>query len=59
MLEAGIAEKQKKGKRQHIGLQERGKEFRGADPIFSALVLEPRNIRRNVKFLPVSDLYTN
>jgi hypothetical protein len=50
MLEAGTAEKQKKKQRRHIGLQERGKEFRGANPIFSALLFEPRNIRMNLKF---------
>jgi hypothetical protein len=59
MLEAGTAEKQKKGKRRHIGLQERGKEFRGAIYIFSTLLFEPRHIRRKVPLLPVSDLYTN
>jgi hypothetical protein len=37
MLEAGTAEKQKKKQRRHIGLQERGKEFRGAIYIFSTL----------------------
>jgi hypothetical protein len=50
MLEAGTAEKQKKGKRRHSGIQERGKEFRGAIYIFSTLLFELTNIRMKLMF---------